>query len=134
MGQAQVSVEVNWVISFEAQALVGTPLTSVCRPLAGPKNYVGLALFFISHLQVVKAAEMLGATKIIGVDLKEWRGGKGMTLGMTDFINPTEDNTKTLSERIKDVTEGLGVDYSFECTGVSHLLNQALESTRVVCD
>lgn len=77
---------------------------------------------------------MLGATKIIGVDLKEWRGEKGRSLGMTDFINPTEENNKSLSERIKDVTEGLGVDYSFECTGVSHLLNQALESTKVVCN
>lgn len=55
-----------------------------------------------------------------------------MSLGMTDFINPTEDGTKSLSERIKEMTDGDGVDYSFECTGVSHLLNQALESTRVV--
>lgn len=84
------------------------------------------------HLQVVKGAEMQGATKIIGVDLRERKGEKGMSLGMTDFINPTEDGTKSLSERIKEMTGGDGVDYSFECTGVSHLLNQALESTRVV--
>lgn len=84
------------------------------------------------HLQVVKGAEMQGATKIIGVDLRERKGEKGMSLGMTDFINPTMDGTKSLSERIKEMTGGDGVDYSFECTGVSHLLNQALESTRVV--
>lgn len=87
---------------------------------------------FFSHLQAVKGAEMQGATKIIGVDLRERKGEIGMSLGMTDFINPTEDGTKSLSERIKEMTGGDGVDYSFECTGVSHLLNQALESTRVV--
>ncbi|WMV18326.1 hypothetical protein MTR67_011711 [Solanum verrucosum] len=45
---------------------------------------------------------------------------------MTDFINPKESKT-SVSETIKDVTEGLGVDYVFECTGYHPCLMKPLK-------
>jgi S-(hydroxymethyl)glutathione dehydrogenase/alcohol dehydrogenase len=51
---------------------------------------------------------------------------------MTDFINPDEYLNKTISELIKDITGGLGVDYCFECTGVGPLINEALLATKPV--
>ncbi|MGD7201650.1 zinc-binding dehydrogenase, partial [Ralstonia pseudosolanacearum] len=81
-------------------------------------------------LGVIEGARMMEANKIIGVDLNEWKKDKGEIYGMTEFINPAKYN-KPISEVIKDVTGGLGVDYSIECTGVDTLVNQAFESTKM---
>ena len=83
---------------------------------------------------VVEGSRNRGAAKIIGIDKNNNKRKKGEAFGMTDFINPTVGSQqKPVSELIKDLTGGLGVDCCFECTGDPHLLNQALESTKVVC-
>ncbi|KAJ0079003.1 hypothetical protein Patl1_23711 [Pistacia atlantica] len=79
---------------------------------------------------VVNGARMQGAAKIIGVDKNKWKKEKGEVFGMTDFINPSESD-KSVSELIKEITNGMGVDCSFECTGVATLANEALESTKL---
>eukprot|EP00262_Sarcandra_glabra_P013782 TRINITY_DN3889_c0_g1_i1.p1 TRINITY_DN3889_c0_g1~~TRINITY_DN3889_c0_g1_i1.p1 ORF type:complete len:377 (-),score=34.35 TRINITY_DN3889_c0_g1_i1:174-1304(-) len=79
-------------------------------------------------LGVIEGARTMGASKIIGVDINEKKREKGKVFGMTDFINPRETD-KPISEVIREVTGGLGVDYSFECSGVSSLLNEALDAT-----
>ncbi|XP_059283910.1 8-hydroxygeraniol oxidoreductase-like isoform X1 [Lycium ferocissimum] len=81
-------------------------------------------------LGVVEGARSQGASKIIGVDINGLKQGKGEAFGMTDFINP-KDCKKSISDMIKDVTEGLGADYVFECTGVPSLLNEAIEASKV---
>ncbi|GAY34440.1 hypothetical protein CUMW_282580 [Citrus unshiu] len=50
---------------------------------------------------------------------------------MTDFINPDDEPNKSISELVKGITHGMGVDYCFECTGVPSLLSEALETTKV---
>nr|GMD44245.1 alcohol dehydrogenase class-3-like isoform X2 [Ipomoea batatas] len=79
---------------------------------------------------VIAGAKEQGATKIIGIDINDFKREKGEAFGMTDFINP-KNSDKTISELVKDVTEGLGADYAFECTGVPALLNQAIDATKV---
>lgn len=74
---------------------------------------------------------MLGATTVIGVDVNEFKRGKGETFGMTHFVNPKQSD-KSLPELIRELTGGMGVDYCFECTGVITLVNQAVESTKLV--
>jgi S-(hydroxymethyl)glutathione dehydrogenase/alcohol dehydrogenase len=91
------------------------------------ENYV-----LICKLQVVEGARIQGAAKIIGIDKNERKNIKGKTFGMTDFINPDECD-KSISELIKEITGGMGVDYCFECTGVAPLVNQALLATKMVC-
>ncbi|KAL8095542.1 8-hydroxygeraniol oxidoreductase-like [Apium graveolens] len=81
-------------------------------------------------LGAIEGARMQGASKIIGVDLIDFKGKKGTAFGMTDFINPKESG-KSISELVKEATGGLGVDYCFECTGVPSLLSEAIESTKV---
>ena len=56
----------------------------------------------------------------------------GKAFGMTDFINSSESSNKSISELVNEMTGGLGVDYSFECTGVPSLINEALQATKVV--
>lgn len=75
-------------------------------------------------LNVVQGAKMVGATRIIGIDINESRKDLATSFGMTDFINP--NNTKTLVQDIIDMTNG-GVDYSFECIGNVDVMRQALE-------
>lgn len=86
----------------------------------------------MSMIQVVEGARVRGAARVIGIDINETRSEKAKVFGATDFINPTKYD-KSISELIKDLTEGKGVDYAFECTGVPNLLNEALESTKLVC-
>ena len=60
-------------------------------------------------LNVIQGARMVGATRIIGIDLNPARIPMATQFGMTDFINPKEvDN---VVDHIVDMTGG-GVDYS----------------------
>lgn len=77
-------------------------------------------------------ARIQGATRIIGIDIIERKRELGKAFGMTDFINPSESD-KTISQLVKELTEGEGVDYSFECTGYMNLINEALQATKAVC-
>ncbi|XP_039065565.1 8-hydroxygeraniol oxidoreductase-like isoform X2 [Hibiscus syriacus] len=81
-------------------------------------------------LGVVEGARIQGASKIIGIDKNPRKKEKGLVFGMTDFINPY-DSEKSISESVRELTGGTGVDYSFECTGVGPLLNEAIESTKL---
>jgi S-(hydroxymethyl)glutathione dehydrogenase/alcohol dehydrogenase len=77
-------------------------------------------------LNVVQGASMVGADRIIGVDLNGDRETLARKFGMTDFINPSD--TDNVTEAIIDLTGG-GVDYSFECIGNTTTMRQALECT-----
>ncbi|MET0156053.1 MAG: S-(hydroxymethyl)glutathione dehydrogenase/class III alcohol dehydrogenase [Rickettsiales bacterium] len=75
-------------------------------------------------LNVVQAARMVGADKIIGIDLNPKREAHARRFGMTHFINPKD--APNVVEAIQDLTKG-GVDYSFECIGNTDVMRQALE-------
>lgn len=75
-------------------------------------------------LNVIQGAKMVGASRIIGIDLNEDKCALATKFGMTDFINPSK--VKNVVEAIVDLTRG-GVDYSFECIGNVNVMRQALE-------
>lgn len=75
-------------------------------------------------LNVVQGARMVGADRIIGIDLNEDKKTLATEFGMTDFINP--DDVDDVTAAIIDMTDG-GVDYSFECIGNVNTMRQALE-------
>ena len=75
-------------------------------------------------LNVIQGAKMVGATKIIGVDLNSSKVDLATKFGMTDFVNPND--VENLSQHIIDLTGG-GVDYSFECIGNVNVMRDALE-------
>jgi S-(hydroxymethyl)glutathione dehydrogenase/alcohol dehydrogenase len=41
-------------------------------------------------VQAISGCKMMGATKIIGVDINEMKKEKGEAFGMTHFINPNK--------------------------------------------
>jgi S-(hydroxymethyl)glutathione dehydrogenase / alcohol dehydrogenase len=77
-------------------------------------------------LNVVQGARMVGANRIIGVDLNPARRAIAEKFGMTQFVNPDEVGRDKVVEAIVDATEG-GADYSFECIGNVDVMRQALE-------
>lgn len=77
-------------------------------------------------LNVIQGAKMVGASRIIGVDINPSKVELAKKFGMTDFINPKD--TPNVVEAICDLTGG-GVDYSFECIGNVDVMRQALECT-----
>ncbi|MFM2042253.1 MAG: hypothetical protein RLY86_829 [Pseudomonadota bacterium] len=77
-------------------------------------------------LNVIQAARMVGAEKIIGVDINPAREEMARRFGMTHFINPDVVGRDKVVQAITDLTDG-GVEFSFECVGNVHLMRQALE-------
>jgi S-(hydroxymethyl)glutathione dehydrogenase/alcohol dehydrogenase len=76
-------------------------------------------------LNVVQGARMVGASKIIGLDVNPRRKALAEKFGMTHFINPNEIQGD-LVQHLIELTDG-GADYSFECVGNIELMRQALE-------
>jgi len=76
-------------------------------------------------LNVVQGARLVGANKIIGVDLNPKREALARKFGVTHFVNPKEVKGD-LVPYLVDVTDG-GADYSFECIGNVDVMRQALE-------
>ena len=75
-------------------------------------------------LNVIQGARIVGANRIIGVDVNPGKRELAEKFGMTDFIDAR--NEEDVVAAIIDMTDG-GVDYSFECIGNVEVMRQALE-------
>ncbi len=76
-------------------------------------------------LNVIQGAKMVGADKIVGVDINPDKQAWGEKFGMTHFVNP-RDVKGSLVEHLVALTDG-GADYSFDCTGNTEVMRDALE-------
>src|SRR3954466_10875093 len=116
------------------------PFDKVCYIGCGVTTGVGAVLFTAKveaganvvvfglggiGLNVIQAARMVGADKIIGVDINPAREVIGHKFGMTHFVNPKVIRDE-LVPYLVELTGG-GADYSFECVGNTTLMRQALE-------
>ena len=77
-------------------------------------------------LNVIQGARMVGADRIIGIDINPGREAMARRFGMTDFVNPRDVGDGKVVQAILDLTGG-GADFSFECIGNVHVMRQALE-------
>ena len=75
-------------------------------------------------LNVIQGAKLVGADRIIGIDINPAREAMARRFGMTHFINPKE--VPGVVDAIVQLTDG-GADYSFECIGNTTTMRQALE-------
>jgi S-(hydroxymethyl)glutathione dehydrogenase/alcohol dehydrogenase len=75
-------------------------------------------------LNVLQGARMAGADMIVGVDINPSKEEWGRKFGMTHFVNP-KDVDDVVAEIVR-LTDG-GADYSFDCTGNTDVMRQALE-------
>ena len=76
-------------------------------------------------LNVIQGLALVGASKIIGVDLNPARRAMAEQFGMTHFVNPREVKGDLVAHLVA-LTDG-GADYSFECIGNVEVMRQALE-------
>lgn len=76
-------------------------------------------------LNVVQGAKLVGARKIVGVDLNPDKAELAKKFGATDFVNPSEISGDLVAHLV-ELTNG-GADYSFECIGNTTTMRQALE-------
>jgi len=76
-------------------------------------------------LNVIQGLRLVGANRIIGVDINQRRKALAERFGMTHFVNPKEIGGD-LVQHLVSLTDG-GADYSFECVGNVDLMRQALE-------
>jgi S-(hydroxymethyl)glutathione dehydrogenase/alcohol dehydrogenase len=76
-------------------------------------------------LAVIQGAQMVGASRIIAIDINEDKFELARQFGATDFVNPKKFSDP-IQQVIVDMTDG-GVDYSFECIGNVNVMRQALE-------
>jgi len=76
-------------------------------------------------LNVIQGARMVGANKIVGVDLNPSKAKLAEAFGMTHFVNPKEVGGDLVAHLV-ELTGG-GADYSFECIGNVQTMRQALE-------
>jgi S-(hydroxymethyl)glutathione dehydrogenase / alcohol dehydrogenase len=75
-------------------------------------------------LNVIQAARLVGADKIIGIDINPAREAIARRFGMTHFVNPKE--VANVVDHIVQLSDG-GADFSFECIGNTTTMRQALE-------
>ena len=76
-------------------------------------------------LNVIQGARLVGADRIVGVDVNPDKRAIAERFGMTDFVNPKEVGDDLVGHRV-ELTGG-GADYSFECIGNVATMRQALE-------
>ena len=75
-------------------------------------------------LNVIQGCRLVGAVRIVGVDVNPAREDLGRKFGMTDFVNP-----RSIDDIVGHLVEltGGGADYSFECIGNVQTMRQVLE-------
>ena len=78
-------------------------------------------------LNVIQGARMVGADRIISIDINPAREEMARKFGMTHFVNPDAVGRDKVVQAIQDLTDG-GADFTFECVGNTPLMRQALES------
>ena len=75
-------------------------------------------------LNVIQGAKLAGADRIVGVDINSDKAEFGFDFGMTDFVNPAD--VGNVVEHLVNLLDG-GADHSFDCTGNTDVMRQALE-------
>ncbi len=77
-------------------------------------------------LNVIQGARLVGANRIVGVDINPGKEEWGRQFGMTDFIDATNKSREQVIAQLLEITDG-GADYSFDCTGNTEVMRTALE-------
>jgi S-(hydroxymethyl)glutathione dehydrogenase/alcohol dehydrogenase len=75
-------------------------------------------------LAAIQGARIAGARMIIAVDIVESKLAKAKELGATHIV---DGSSRDPVQAIRDLTDGAGVDYSFEAIGLKQVAEQAFD-------
>lgn len=112
-------------------ALIGCAVTTGVGAVlntAGVKPGSSVAVFGAGGvgLNMIMAAELAGAGRIIAVDRAEAKRAIALEFGATDALVAGPDTNNT----IRQLTEGRGADYVFEAVGIPAVQEQCLDAAR----
>ena len=116
---------------FEKACYIGCGVTTGVGAViwtAGVEPGANVVVFGLGGigLNVIQGAALVGANKIIGVDINPAREEIARQFGMTDFVNAKEVGAGNVVDKVVELTGG-GADYSFDATGNTDVMRQALE-------
>ena len=117
-------------VPFEVASIIGCAVsTGLGAALNESKIQPGssVAVFGIGGigLNIIQGAALLNALKIIAVDIHEHKLDFAQKFGATHVINAKKEDPV---KKIKDLTNGKGVDYSFESAGLKETMEQAYQA------
>jgi len=75
----------------------------------------------------VQCLKAMGAGQIMVAEVSEARKKKALDIGADAVIDPREED---VVERVKELTDGEGVEHSFDAAGIQATLQTALHATR----
>lgn len=78
-------------------------------------------------LNVIQAAAIVGASKVIAIDISEEKLAFARQMGATHTINSREQDVVAA---VKELTAGRGADYTFEVVGRGATIRQAVDACR----
>jgi S-(hydroxymethyl)glutathione dehydrogenase/alcohol dehydrogenase len=119
-------------LPFEALATLGCAvITGVGAVLNAARVEAGARVVVIGAggvgLNVVQGARLAGCEKIIAVDTRSKPLELAREFGATHAV---EASTETVSEQVRELTDGRGADYVFDTVGAPATLAQALGFAR----
>ncbi len=94
-----------------------------------PKDNSTIAIFGLGGigLSALMAVNLFHCSKIIAVDIEDAKLALAKEFGATHIINSTKDD---VYEVIQALTDGCGVDYTIECSGVAQVIELAFKVVR----
>ena len=78
-------------------------------------------------INIIQIARAFGASQIIAVDVRDDKLHAARGLGATDVVNAAQTDATT---RVRELTDGRGVDVAFEVLGIPQTFTQAFEMIR----
>jgi S-(hydroxymethyl)glutathione dehydrogenase/alcohol dehydrogenase len=125
-------IPIDDVIPFPQAALIGCSVTTgVGAAMYTAKISPGSTVAVFGSggvgLNIIQGARLLNAAKIIAIDINEGKLEFATKFGATHTINPTQQDT---IERVREITNGMGADYTFEAFGAAETASDAFISAR----
>ncbi len=121
-------VKIAHEITFPSAAIVGCGvMTGYGSVINAAEVKAGTSVVVIGcggvGLNVIQGARIAGAERIIAIDLKPLRLEMAKQFGATHLIKASRDDKDLIQayQQVKQLTDGRGADYAFECTGVPAL-------------
>ena len=107
-------------VTFDWFTSVASKLeANVTHPLAWVSEGSTVAVFGCGcvGLSCVNAANLVGASRVIAVDVNSAKEEWARKFGATDFINPSQlPDGKRIQDHLVELTDG-GLDFTFDATG-----------------
>ncbi len=115
-------------MSFPAASIIGCGvMTGVGSVLNSARVPSGASVVVLGSggvgLNVIQGAKLSGANPIIAIDINEHRLKMAKQFGATHTIQANKGDQGLLqaAQKVKEMTQGRGADYAFECTAIPEL-------------